>query len=218
MRYFDGVAWTAYYLAPPSMPGFASPSAIPAWKGAQLGLPKESPGSLANPGRRLAARALDALVLLPIFAAICALAIGLVAPHAGPMFPALPTTSNSPERMPGFVWLYITVLGAIVATGLLMVIYEGVATARYGRTLGKAWMGIRPVRTSGTSLSWARSFGRVGTYFLASFLSWLGLLDPLWCLWDKDQQCLHDKVADTVVINDMTNSSETRPGTPASPR
>jgi hypothetical protein len=30
----------------------------------------------------------------------------------------------------------------------------------------------------------------------------IGLLDPLWCLWDANQQCLHDKVVDSVVIND----------------
>jgi uncharacterized RDD family membrane protein YckC len=30
----------------------------------------------------------------------------------------------------------------------------------------------------------------------------LGALDPLWCLWDDKRQCLHDKAAGTIVIND----------------
>jgi hypothetical protein len=28
------------------------------------------------------------------------------------------------------------------------------------------------------------------------------LLDVLWCLWDEERQCLHDKVASTVVVNE----------------
>ena len=36
---------------------------------------------------------------------------------------------------------------------------------------------------------------------LASFLgSGLSILDPAWLLWDPKRQCLHDKVADTVVV------------------
>jgi uncharacterized RDD family membrane protein YckC len=35
----------------------------------------------------------------------------------------------------------------------------------------------------------------------ASFLgSGLSILDPAWLLWDPKRQCLHDKVADTVVV------------------
>src|ERR1700728_2068787 len=32
----------------------------------------------------------------------------------------------------------------------------------------------------------------------------IGLVDPLWCLWDENRQCLHDKVSDTIVINDLS--------------
>ena len=28
-----------------------------------------------------------------------------------------------------------------------------------------------------------------------------GLLDYLWAFWDPNRQCLHDKFADTVVVN-----------------
>jgi uncharacterized RDD family membrane protein YckC len=63
-------------------------------------------------------------------------------------------------------------------------------------------MGIRPVTCEGNSLGWGQSFGRAGAYMLASWLSWLGLVDFLWCLWDADGQCLHDKVAGTLVVRD----------------
>jgi uncharacterized RDD family membrane protein YckC len=139
-------------------------------------------------------------------AGLTALAVVLVAPHAGPMFPRVTTNPyvSSPTPTPGFVWIYLAIAGAFVATGVVMVAYETVATARFGRTLGKAWLHIRPVRSDGTTLGWGRSFGRVAIYWLAGFLNWLGALDPLWCLWDENRQCLHDKVVDTIVINDSS--------------
>jgi len=30
----------------------------------------------------------------------------------------------------------------------------------------------------------------------------IGLLDPLWCLWDQNQQCVHDLAASTIVVQD----------------
>jgi uncharacterized RDD family membrane protein YckC len=51
-------------------------------------------------------------------------------------------------------------------------------------------------------LGWGRAFARAAIFWLAGFLGWIGLLDPLWCLWDGERQCLHDKVADSIVVND----------------
>lgn len=175
----------------------------PPWKGAQLGRPAYGPGALASPGRRLGARTLDALVLLPFYAAFLVVTLLIAAPHFGPIFPTI--YANQPADTaptPGFIWLYLTIIACVVATGIVMVAYETVATAKYGRTLGKAWLHIRPLRVDGTSLGWWRAFGRIAIYWVSSFLSWFGLLDPLWCLWDGTHQCLHDKVADTIVVND----------------
>jgi uncharacterized RDD family membrane protein YckC len=63
-------------------------------------------------------------------------------------------------------------------------------------------MGIRPVRSDRAALSFWRALARAGAVSAASMMSWLGLLDSLWCLWDENCQCVHDKVADTVVITD----------------
>jgi len=81
------------------------------------------------------------------------------------------------------------------------VVYETVATVRYGRTLGKRWMKIRAVTDDGHALGLGRALARSVVQSLAGFLSWLGLLDPLWCLWDADRQCLHDKIVGTLVVN-----------------
>ena len=174
----------------------------PLWKGAQYGRPPHGPGALANQGRRLGARLLDALVLLPVFLGLAAIAIAIVAPHAGPIFPKTNPGYDAPVQTPGFVWIYLAVIATFLVAGFVMVVYETIATARYGRTLGKAWLHIRPIRTDGSPLGWGRSFGRVGLYWLSGFLSWIGALDALWCLWDANQQCLHDKAVDTLVIND----------------
>lgn len=200
LRWFDGSTWTTL-LAPPPVP-YGYVPAGPPWKGIQLGLPQAGPGALASPARRLAARALDALLLLPVMAAFVAAAVATVAPRAGPMVPTLGPNPGSPLPTPGWVWVELAVLGAIFATWLVGIAYETVMTAGYGRTLGKAWLHIRPVRTRGEPLGWWRSLGRGALVFLAATVNWIGLLDYLWCLWDGTQQCVHDKIVDSVVVND----------------
>ena len=192
-RYFDGSAWTGHVAA------WALP---PPWKGARFGRPPSGPGSLADPGSRLGARLLDWLVFLPVIVACAAIAVALVAPHAGPIFPKPNPDPNRSVPTPGFVWLYLAVAGAGLVSGVLYIVYETVATVRYGRTLGKRWMKIRAVTDDGHALGFGRALARTVVQSLAGFLSWLGLLDPLWCLWDPDRQCLHDKIVGTLVVND----------------
>jgi uncharacterized RDD family membrane protein YckC len=217
LRYFDREGWTQH-TAPPAPWNPTGPYgyvwwAKPPWKGAQLGRPQSGPTALANPGRRLAARVLDALIMLPVLAAFLAIGIRLVAPRAGPMFPTVSNNSNAPQLFPGIFWIEFTVLGCLIATGVVMVAYETIMTVRYGRTLGKAWLGIRPVRTHGQALGWGRALGRASIYWAAAlFLNWVGFLDDLWCTWDANQQCLHDKAADTIVINDPLSAE--RSGSP----
>ena len=226
LRYFDGTAWTEHrapprvpppvppYAAPPGyapypgyppQPGYApypGPGVWAApWKGAHLGRPHSGPGALSDPGRRLAARLLDGLLGLGVFAVVAGITIPIVAPHVGPLFPR---TNNpyGPHPFPGFGWIYLTVAACAVFTGLVSIAYETVAITRYGRTLGKAWMHIRPLRIDGTAIGAWRALGRSAFQTAFGFLTWVGLLDPLWCLWDDNRQCLHDKVADTIVVND----------------
>ena len=196
------------YGAPPP-PGWGGP---PPWKGAKIGRPPHGPGALAEPGRRLAARLLDGLVLLPVFGVIVAVTLVLAVPHVGPIFPR--TNEQGTAQFPGFFWIWIIVFGAGLATGVVSVAYETIATARYGRTLGKAWMHIRPLRVDGAALSWGRALGRAASNWAAGFLSWIGLLDPLWCLWDDNRQCVHDKIADTIVVDDGEGAPSPGYGTP----
>jgi uncharacterized RDD family membrane protein YckC len=88
--------------------------------------------------------------------------------------------------------------------------YETVGVAKFGRTLGMAWLHIRPVRVDGAPLGWGRALARAVIFSVAGFLGWIGLLDPLWCLWDDRRQCLHDKVADSIMINDPADAAPDR--------
>jgi uncharacterized RDD family membrane protein YckC len=203
LRYFDGATWTEHRAPPPPWPPPGAAWGAPPWKGAALGRPAAGPGALTEPGRRLGARLLDGLVALPVLVVLVAVAVALVAPHAGPLFPPTnPDNSGARVPTPGFVWIYLAVFGAAVTTGLLFLTYEVVATARYGRTLGKRWLHIRPLRIDGSPVGWGRALGRAAIYWLSGLIGWLGFLDPLWCLWDADRQCLHDKAAGTIVVND----------------
>ncbi|MGA2836192.1 MAG: RDD family protein [Acidimicrobiales bacterium] len=100
--------------------------------------------------------------------------------------------------------------GCSVALGLVMPAYETVGVAKFGRTLGMAWLHIRPVRVDGAPLGWGRALARAVIFSVAGFLGWIGLLDPLWCLWDDRRQCLHDKVADSIMINDPADAAPDR--------
>lgn len=183
-----------------------------------LGRPQSGPGALADPGRRLGARLLDGLLLIPVLAAFVTLALVLVGPHVGSLFPTVgPDSGSTKLNVPGFVWIELAITGASLATGLVMVAYETIATARFGRTLGKAWLRIRPLRVDGGRVGWGRAFGRVAVIWLTGILNWIGLLDGLWCLWDDNRQCLHDKAADTVVVNDGIFEPNITAGQPPAP-
>jgi uncharacterized RDD family membrane protein YckC len=209
-RYFDGADWTGHRVPPQgtwTQPHWTQPGAypwgVPPWKGAELGRPPYGPGSLADPGRRLGARLLDGLIMIPVFAALVAIAVAVVAPHAGPIFPNVDNNGpNAPAPTPGILWIYLAVFVAGAVAVIVSAAYQVVATARYGRTLGKMWLGIRPLRTDGGTLGWGRALGREAIYAVSHLFSWIGALDPLWCLWDANRQCLHDKVASTMVVND----------------
>ena len=221
LRFWDGTAWTGHCAAPPPVHGYpAAPYGLPPqgpwgkppWKGAELGRPATGSGALAEPGRRLGARMLDLLLFVPVFGVLLTVTLLIAAPHFGPLFPDLSTSGGNyggpgpsaaqPVPTPGFVWAYLTVFGTLLVTSLLLLVYETVAVARFGHTLGMKWLRLRPLRVAGGPLGWGRAFVRALIFWVAGVVGWLGALDPLWCLWDDQRQCLHDKAADSIVVND----------------
>ena len=192
LRYFDGGTWTDHVAVPP-------PVVARLWKGARLGRPPLGPGSLASPARRLAARLLDTLIVLPLPVVLLVLWF-VYFTHAISRWSTGPASRTVP--IAGIFAFELSVLGIVLVIGVCMLLYEALTTARFGRSPGKAIMKIRPVRLDGSALSAGRAFARAGAYYAAGFVSVLQLLDVLWCLWDEDAQCLHDKVCETLVVSD----------------
>ena len=207
-RYFDGANWTAWSTAGASDQGYwyrYPYSGFGRWKGSRFGLPAYGPGSVASPASRLAARLLDGLVLSPLYIAFYVITIVWLVHHAHTLVPPQPTPTNPNPTISQqqLNHAFSALFGVLVLWWLFLllvtVLYEGGLTARYGRTLGKKWMGIWPATPDGRRLTTGRSYGRLGAVYICGFAS---ILDPLWCLWDDASQCLHDKLAGTVVLTE----------------
>ena len=166
--------------------------------------PRSAPGSLAERGSRLLAATLDELILLAIslpmiigaIPAMVALVGGAVGGEAD--VESLDTMSVL-RTMVGGPGTTITVLALIawcVITAWLV--------ATNGQSIGKRLVGIKVVRTDGSRASFARIFllRNVvnGLPNLLPYVGWLyQLIDPL-LIYQESRQCLHDRIADTIVV------------------
>jgi uncharacterized RDD family membrane protein YckC len=149
---------------------------------------------LAGQGQRLGARLIDGLIVLVATVVVAGVIGGglaaLLDPAAGDDSPVIPVIAVSA--------IVILVLG-------LHYLYEVELALRWnGQTPGKRALkiAISPLEP-GVPLSRSKLATRFGVLFAFNLLSncYVGLIDPLWCLWDKPyRQCLHDKPAKTVVI------------------
>ncbi len=197
-RYWNGQSWTNH-----TAPGQA-PSAhfTPSGWSPQPARPTSGPGSLASLPLRLCARLIDGLLASVAMAVVVGGSLLIASPFVGEVFPPGWEDESYEGPVPGIFWLYLVGIVALGVCSLLVMAYEAIATAKYGRTLGKALVHIRPLRRDGSPLSMGRSWGRSAFIYLLGGQNGVGLIDTLWCLWDDEKQCLHDKAADTVVVND----------------
>ncbi|MFE5210557.1 RDD family protein [Streptomyces sp. NPDC056600] len=143
------------------------------------------PEMLGNQGARLAARFLDGVFML----------------LAGLLVAGVVTVLQNVLEAPEPVEVLIGFVGYGLL-GLALLCYEPVMIWERGATYGKRICGLRVARVGdGEDLSFRRAWLRWFMSFFMGFVPFLGLLDGLWCLWDKPfQQCLHDKAADSVVL------------------
>jgi uncharacterized RDD family membrane protein YckC len=144
---------------------------------------------LASPGRRLAARLIDVVVLFALFAAGAGI-LALIFRLAG-------VNQLRADTAGGVIGIIL-----LVALGIGWLLYDPLFVSKKGGTPGKLWLGIRVVRTSNAgNLSFGAALGRYFFPFLISVIPIAGLLNALWLLWDRPlYQCLHDKVVGSVVV------------------
>jgi uncharacterized RDD family membrane protein YckC len=140
----------------------------------------------ASWGRRAAAIFVDNLLLALPFVA------GVVL--------ALVVTGAADDENDNPVWAAVGI-GWLLWIVLPFVYFTVLNGGDRGQTVGKRLLGIRVRAEEGGRLGYGRAFGR----FVVGWVLWLlcyvpGILDALWPLWDVRHQALHDKVANSVVV------------------
>jgi uncharacterized RDD family membrane protein YckC len=176
----------------------------------------QAAGQLATVWKRLGAIIIDGIIL-----GIVAGIVGLIFGN-GFNFTFFSFGSNTITIDKG-PYVILTLLSLIVQMGYYIYFYSTT-----GKTVGKMALNIRVIRKDNRALDIATgvrrmaiqagvailslllflafysptSLGSLGTYGTLSFgLGLVSLLDYLWAFWDKERQTLHDKVANTVVVN-----------------
>jgi len=94
-------------------------------------------------------------------------------------------------------------LSAFTWVTIASVVYHIVPTAIWGQTAGKWFAGIQVVALNGRVPGWWRATVRAAVGAVADLLASLilvGVIDPLWLLWDPERRALHDLAARTVVV------------------
>jgi hypothetical protein len=85
------------------------------------------------------------------------------------------------------------------AIGLWSLYFTVLLTVGRGRTIGKRIMRVRALRLDGQPIGWWSAFERAGGYAAGLATGFLGFAQVLW---DPNRQCIHDKIAGTVVVVD----------------
>ncbi len=179
---------------PPPGPGWGQRPGpgLPEPDVAGQGVSKTAEPRTATFGRRLAARAID-YVLVAIaavaFFVLMAAVVVILAPDSE-------TTDAQ-----GVLWALLFLFG----WGLLLFFYDWLYLVTWGRTLGKMMVGIRVVSAvDGGGLSQGQAVGRSAFFGLPQSLPVLGNLlslgESMAALGDQHGRALHDRAAGTVVV------------------
>ncbi len=145
---------------------------------------------LADRGVRLLAAIIDLVLMLGLV-----MVLGFIAAITLPAF-----SKDSQSQQTAFAVVGLVAIAAFLA----VVIINFVLVHRYGQTIGKRIMKVKIVRADGSRCSLLRYiFARGLPVGLLSAIPLIGyivsLVDPL-MIFRADQRCLHDLIADTIVV------------------
>jgi len=183
--------------AAPMEPTPPAPPAPPIWQGSPQAPMAPAPvdisgvGTLATYGQRVGGLLLDVLIMTVLFFII--FIVGMVVY-------GLFTSGAESNILSG------------VATGFFVVLLLGLSwgypiifLVKRGQTPGMKIVKIHCVTLDGHAITWGRSIGRSASQLLLSIIPFgLGnIIDLLFPLWDVKRQTLHDKMAGTLVVQDL---------------
>jgi uncharacterized RDD family membrane protein YckC len=166
---------------------------------------------LAGFGPRLGAYLIDGFVFIALSMVVMIPAIVAMVAWVGSQASQLetdPVTGELLDSPDPAVFAGPIILGYILIFALMFgmsyVYYVELFPSRRGVTLGKRALGLALVRLDDPSAPITRGVAAkrwLMQYVVAIFVPFFSWIDGLWQLWDKPfQQCLHDKVAQTVVV------------------
>ena len=143
----------------------------------------------AGRGVRLAAVILDGIVVMT--AVYVPIIVGVVS--AG-----LVGSGPPPAELP----LELAVGSGVAFVGfVLWVVFTIMYVSANGQTIAKKWLNIKVVRADGSRASLGRIFLLRNFLNIAlSLVPLYGIIDSLY-IFSESRQCLHDKIADTIVVN-----------------
>ena len=156
---------------------------------------------LAGRGQRLVAVILDSLLMMLVVWPVSLLFGGSIF-FAPPIDPG-----TAPDVFAMMGKMFMAMLPGYVIAGAI----QAWALHAFGGTLGKKIMGLRIVRTDGTRAGFVRLFfGRGAVAVVPALIPFIG---SLWALIDlllifrNSRQCLHDQIADTIVVTAASSMS-----------
>jgi uncharacterized RDD family membrane protein YckC len=149
---------------------------------------KSDESNLAHPGRRFGAAFIDGIIMLAV------LLVPLIVIFGGFMAYAARLQQS-----------YLLQLGIWAVSTIVYLLINGYFLARDGQSIGKKLLGIKIVRTDGSKADFVRIVTRRFLPVQACSLipvvgAYLPLLDALF-IFRKSRKCLHDDIADTIVVN-----------------
>ncbi|WP_423149128.1 RDD family protein [Rubrolithibacter danxiaensis] len=137
------------------------------------------PQYFASLDLRLLAAAIDYLIITFIYAFFAVMAVGILKSQMGKIS---------------------VVFAALIVVPGIKFIYAFIAEASFRQgTFGKYWLGLKVTDEKGRRITSSRSFVRNLAKILSFFTLGIGYLVGFL---SKRQQCLHDKIAGTLVIKD----------------
>ncbi|WP_127358673.1 RDD family protein [Actinacidiphila soli] len=172
------------YDRPPTAPHPPPPPSASPYGSEPPPDPLQGMPPLANRGRRLLARIVDALIVgIPVYAIMGAAFRNYDYHNTGASY------------------------AESVIYAVIYLIYQVFMLTRHGQSLGKMLLKVRVgMLADGSRPTTEAALKREATYALVPIIPCCGsifwLVNVLWCTWDKPyRQCLHDKAGQTVVVS-----------------